>query len=340
MWRGVLVLGLAAIALAIPSAAVGAGPHPRRPEVQVPTTTGMVYLGKAAGFDLTLSSPSPDVVLLYVDRLEEAEDEAGQSYSGTTYAVRPQGSLANGTLRADFGSIGKVALHFHPGSKLKTGRLDNHCRGRAPRTQHGSFRGTVSLRGEHGYFQFSTRSATGTRTQTFKLTCAHGYARNHTPHPLYEYVEPDMGYLVSSAGGSIALLRAFATGDRYVYLRAAHMQSTYAGAEVQAAALERHLEMAVGHSAYVYGGEGTLRTTLPGQHPALATLAPPAPFHGEGQFVENSSTSHSWTGSLSVSFPGLDLPLTGPEFATGLCVRSPFKSPAPCDYKPPPLIAE
>lgn len=338
MRRGILVLGLVAIALAMPSNAA-AGPQPRHPEAQAPNTSGTVYLGKADGYDLTLYNPSPDVVLLYVERLEDGGGDTGQGFSGTAYAVRPQKSLASGMLRADFGPIGRVSLRFKPG-KSKTGRLDKQCHGKAPRTEDGSFRGSVALRGESDYFQLKTREAAGSRTHSFRLICAPGRAQNTARHPLYEYVKPSLGFSVSSAGGSIALLQAVSTGDRDVYLRAAHMQSTEAGAEVEVGAVERHRGMAIGHSASVQGGVGTLRSTLPGQHPASAVLAPPAPFHGEGQFVENSPTSHSWTGTLAVSFPGLDLPLTGPDFSTGLCVRSPFKSPTPCDFTPPPLVAE
>ncbi|HEU4753322.1 MAG TPA: hypothetical protein VFU47_09465 [Armatimonadota bacterium] len=128
--------------------------------------------------------------------------------------------------------------------------------------------------------------------------------------------------------------------SRVAYLRAAHMEGEGPGAEVQAAALEIAPGMAIGHSAYAEGGEGTLLTSLPGVHPATATLAPPPPFYGEAGFHENSATSHSWSGTLGVSFPGLDLPLTGPEYATSLCVSSPFKTRVPCDFQKVPQAPE
>jgi hypothetical protein len=78
-----------------------------------------------------------------------------------------------------------------------------------------------------------------------------------------------------------------------------------------------------------------LTTSASGVHPASATLAPPPPFYGEGNFFENSSTSHSWTGTLGVSLPGLDLPLTGEEFKTSLCVVNPKRTPAGCNFIEP-----
>jgi hypothetical protein len=99
--------------------------------------------------------------------------------------------------------------------------------------------------------------------------------------------------------------------------------------------------MAIAHSAVVSGKEGTLLTSLPGEHPASATLSPPAPFHGQAEFLENSTDSHSWTGSLGISFPGFDIPLTGHGYYTSLCVISPLKFPQGCDFiKQKPVVSE
>lgn len=341
MWRrGLRLFGLGVLALAMPMAATAAEkPAPPHREVQRPTTGGTAYLGEADGYELAVSNPSPDVALLYVDRVSEGE--YGQTYAVTSYAVRPQSSIAGGVLRARFGSIGTVVLRFRPSGKTKVGRARKHCRGRNPQTESGYFQGSVSLRGEGGYFRLQTKRASGVRSRTFRLSCASGQAQQVESKPLYEYVAPYEGFTTGSNGGSIAMLLAVSQSrGRYVYLRAAHMQSSGPGAEVQASVLDREPGIAIGRTAQAEGGEGTLMTSLPGVHPATATLAPPAPFHGEAAFVENSSTSHIWTGTLGVSFPGLDLPLAGPAYATSLCVQSPFKSPVPCDFLDKPVVPE
>src|SRR5262249_30241005 len=46
-----------------------------------------------------------------------------------------------------------------------------------------------------------------------------------------------------------------------------------------------------------------------------ATLKPPVPFHGEGIYGAAPDGTKSWTGSLSVAFPGAPrFPLTGTQF--------------------------
>jgi hypothetical protein len=331
-------MGLGAIALAMPAAASAVvRPQPPAREIQQATTSGVAYLGEAGGYEIGVANPSRHVAILYINRI----GEDGGSFTGTAYAVRPQSSIESGVLRARFGALGTVALRFRPSGKTKIGHPGRHCSGRAPQTEDGEYQGSVSLRGEDGYFHIRTEKASGIRRRTFQLTCAPGQAHNDESKPLFAYVAPNEGFTVSSGGGSIALLLAISKyGGRFVYLRAAHMQGADPGAEVQAGALEEEPGMAIGHSAEVGGGEGTLLTSLPGAHPATATLAPPAPFHGEANFVENSSTSHSWTGTLGVNFPGLDLPLAGSTYATSLCVLSPFKAGPPCDFRKLPRMPE
>jgi hypothetical protein len=339
--RELCLAGLSVIALAgLPAAAAAARrpPAPKR-EIQQPSTSGVFYLGAAGGFNITVSNPSRHVAILYVDRLGGLDDSL--EYTVSSYAVRPRTSLASGVLRARFGSIGQVVLRFHPNGKVKLGSNEKHCRGRRPQNEFGKYRGHISLAGENGYFRLHAREGEGERTHTFRLRCAPGQAANEKSKPLYEYIAPSEGFSFGSAGGDIALLRAIGRFDRrYVSLRATHRKDGGPGAEVLASVLEIEPGMAIGRLIQVNGEAGTLRTSLPGEHPATATLAPPAPFHGEASYLENSPTSHSWTGTLAVSFPGLDLPLTGTGYATSLCVLSPFKSPLPCELHEGPLAPE
>jgi hypothetical protein len=339
--RGLWLIGLGAIVLAMPAGAAAA-PKSHRPqrEIQQPTTSATVYLGKVGGYEIGISSRGSHIAILWVDRIGEGEVGLN-AFAQTGYAVRPRRSIGSGVLRAHFGSIGSIDLRFRPSGKTRVGHLARHCRGRSPQLEYGEYRGTISLRGEDGYFEIHAKRAPGVRSRTYRLSCAAGQAEKDEAAPLYEYVAPVEEFSVSSGGGSIALILAVSRqSSRFVYLRAAHMQSAGPGAEVQAGALERMPGMAIGHSAWVDGGEGTLLTSLPSVHPATATLAPPAPFHGSASLVESSSTSHSWTGTLGVSFPGLDLPLTGSGYATSLCVESPFKTRLPCDFRKLPLVAE
>lgn len=311
-------------------------------EIQRPRTTASAYLGRSHGYEIGLSSGDPGIALLYVQKFPDTErfavDEEG--FTSTAYAVRTDARLSNGVIRARFGGLGRVSLRFKPNGHTRLGH-NRGCSGRRPITESGSFHGTVSLRGEGGYFRSSVTTARAVLERSFRLRCKRGEAANPDPAtPLREYVEPGFTATFGSGGGAIALLYAVAKIEgRSIGIRASHQQGSPPGAEVQLGTLESEHGMAVGRTALVNGGPGTLLTSLPGEHPASATLAPPFPFSGEGSLYESSSRSHSWTGSLSVSLPGLEQPLTGPRFSTSLCVLSPLKSPSGCDFtKPKPLL--
>lgn len=325
---------------------IATGARSAKIKVQPPRSSALAYLGEHQGYDIAIAVPSPNTAVLYALKIKQSEqaETGGPNYSQSSYAVRARNpQLRQGVVRARFGSLGHVALRFHPNGKTRLRRPQPYCRGRRPITEYGTFRGTVSLEGEEGYFRRRISSATGTVHRSFRLECKPGRASNsERGSPLSDYVTPSFGFFYSSGDGTIAQLNAAARfPGRSVGIRASHRAGSPPGAEVQVGVLEAKPGMAIGRSALVNGEAGTLTTSLPGIHPAFATLAPPAPFHGEAKYFENSSKSHSWTGSLGVSLPGLDLPLVGPGFYTSLCVLSPLKSPGGCDFaKPKPLVPE
>ncbi|HEX6602047.1 MAG TPA: hypothetical protein VF030_05345, partial [Solirubrobacterales bacterium] len=48
-----------------------------------------------------------------------------------------------------------------------------------------------------------------------------------------------------------------------------------------------------------------------------ASLTPPPPFHGTARYQAFPDGSNTWSGNLSVNFPGAPrFPLTGPSFET------------------------
>lgn len=311
-----------------------------RSEVQPANTEAFIYLGASRGYELGISMPNPRIAVLYVFRFPDWE--SSQVFTQSAYAVRVSGDLLErGVVRARFPSLGKVSLRFKPSGKRRVRPVRKQCRGRPNVLEFGTFRGLVSLEGEDGYFRVAARSVGGSLRRTARLVCRDGEAaQDQAGAPLSDYVTPGFGFFYSSGSGTIALLRAQAdTGSRLIGIRAAHREGDPPGAEVQVGALEWRSRMAIGRSVIVdEGPPGTFTTSMPGIHPAFATLAPPAPFYGEGNYLENSSTSHSWTGTLGVSLPGLNLPLAGADFKTSLCVVSPLVTPAGCDFiEPKPL---
>lgn len=308
-------------------------------EVQRANTTGFAYLGHRDGYDMALNMPGDRVVSFVVDTFEQSDESVTDTNS--SYVVRAKGSLASGVIWAKLGSLGSLSLRFQPSGRVRRHHNSNACRGRPALTEYGSFVGRFEFKGEGGYLHVSFTRAKGEITHSFRLTCRKHEAQEFSPKTLREYAAPSLGFTYYGKGAVSLLYAAAGDHGRNIGIRAAHVEGSSPGAEVELGTLESTPGMAIGRSAYVEGVPGTLLTSLPSAHPATATLAPPAPFFGEANYLEKSATSHSWTGTLGVNLPGLTLPLTGPGFYTSLCVVSPLKVPQGCDFlKPKPLEPE
>jgi hypothetical protein len=158
------------------------------------------------------------------------------------------------------------------------------------------------------------------------------------PESLRERIEPNIGAsLTSIVFGTVSSLEAVDTqGGRVIALRAAHANAAGSGAEVEAGEFEYQGRIPVGRIVQnLKSPVGSSLTTLPGERPSIATLKPDRPFTGEGSYLATSPTSHSWTGSLAVRFPGLAVPLAGPDFSSTLCVVSVLVKSNGCEYQPP-----
>lgn len=318
-------LVLAAVLIAAAGAGQATARHAGKVEVQRASTSGGLYLGKEKGYRIALFMPSDRVVAFYAYRYR-LKDELG-SVEYHIYAVRNRGVLRHGVVRARFGSLGRVSLHFRPSGRVRTGRSEEGCEGGREITEYGRFVGHLNFRGQGDYIHVSSPQGGAQISRSPRLRCEKGLAQEPAPRSLRKYVVapplfPDQH--------SIALLYASARKHgRYVGITAEHMEESPPGADVQLQILEARKGMAIGHGAYLVGGPGTLLTSLPGVHPATAALAPPAPFYGEAAYSEESQ---SWTGTLGVNLAGLKLPLTGPGFHVHLCVTNPLKDKDGCEF--------
>lgn len=338
-----LALLLAALAT-FPPPVAAAGAEKR--EVQRPATSAEVVLRNDDSHLVAVAFPAPKLAILGAYRWKR------NGYEYALYAVRTRGRLANGVMRARFGSIGRVDLRFQPSGKTKRGRPQRGCRGPRSVIELGRVRGTASLRGEGGYFRVERTGGSAELERSPRLVCARGRAQNIRPDvSLRDLVAPDFeleeGVFL---GAPVAALNAVAKVEgRFIALRATHYESLAPEPVVQVGTLESGGGMAIGRGAWIIAPKRTLRTSLPGERPPSATLTPPAPFRGTASFSALSPTANAWTGSLSVRLPGLEVPLTGPRFSTDLCVVSPLKQPRGCgpgDPQPspssrlPPAVAE
>jgi hypothetical protein len=297
-------------------------------ETQPANTAGSVDLGRSGDYEIYFYMPTSRVAIFAVSKFDITGDR-GVIFANA-YAVHNQRSLARGEIRARLGSRGTVSLRFRPNGRVRTRRLQEGCKGQPSSTEYGRFVGHVTFHGEGGYLHFSRSGGAGEITHSFRLRCERGKADHLARSRLRAYVAPGSFF---ATRGDIALLYAAARGHgRYIGITAGHQEESPPGADVRIGVLESRREIAIGRYALVLGFPGTLLTSLPGVHPATATLTPPAPFFGEGIYREKPAGSRSWTGSLGVNLPGLTLPLTGSRFHSRLCVLSPLHTRDGCDF--------
>jgi hypothetical protein len=305
--------------------------HGGKVEVQRASTVGFLDLGRAGGYRIALSMPSERVVTFVAFRAQRRKE----AVTYHVYATHNRGPLGRGVVRARFGSLGRVSLRFRPSGRVRREGPPSGCEGGSSTIEFGSFVGHLRFRSKGDYFHASSAKGAAAIAHLPRLKCEKGRALEPNPRSLRKYVGTAP---VFSDREGIALLYASARRHgRYVGITATHDEGTPPGANVQLQVIEARKGMAIGHGISLAGGKGTLLTSLPGAHPATATLAPPAPFYGKAAYSEESQ---SWTGTLGVKLAGLRLPLTGPGFHVHLCVTNPLKDRDGCEFfkaEPPPV---
>lgn len=335
--RGSLLAACAVlIALALPAgASARGGAHRRHVQVIQPTASAGVYLGTHDGYEVNLFLEEPDQAILDVSKY----DLKRLSTAETKYGAHFTGSLVGGRVKADFGAVGSVDVRFRQTKPAKErGRL-KACEGSPSRREFGRWTGTISLHGEGGYFDASSKSAAGERDRSFLLRCRFKHPLPlPKPESLRAKIEPRIGTSITALllGTASSLEAEESEEGRSVVLWAAHPSGTKPGAEAEAGAFEYQGKMPVGRTvSLLHSPKGSLWTTLPGEHPARANLKLDAPFSGEAHYLTRSPTDHSWTGDLAVQFPGLAAPLTGPNYFTTLCVVSVLVKSGGCEFRSP-----
>ena len=232
------------------------------------------------------------------------------------YQVR--GRVSGNTIRARFGGLGHLAVHFRPTRTLAVespGR--GGCGGIASQTELGVFAGHFHFAGERGYVHIDASRARGEVINLIHFNCSNPPpTTRHSSHRTLDETGPGINQLE----------REFENG-RVAVLSAESPQSAF-------------LAIAVGHpeekaAAYFLGGvkeqRGGVRiariaaakapfSAFTFDHKAgTATVTPPAPFTGTASLQRNADGSESWTGTLTASLLGDDpVTLAGPGFDTEL----------------------
>jgi hypothetical protein len=217
------------------------------------------------------------------------------------------GAVTEEAMRARFGSLGSVDVHFEPSGQVR--EAVNYCDSTHPTVavRLGSFVGTIDFHGERDY------TAVG-------ATHAEGGVGNDLALP----GEPENARCKDlAAGGDITQKAQFtslgaASSKSHVYFSAIATTEVEGGSSPATS----HVILAAGSSTKQK--KMMINRSVIAEAPASdfsfdagldsAAVTPPAPFSGTARFRKGAGTS-SWTGSLEVPIPGLGtVALAGPGF--------------------------
>jgi hypothetical protein len=256
----------------------------------------MAVIGRGEAVQVEIGRPSS---------LRQGPPEApliGTSEALTFYIAR--GTVTPRRIAASFGKFGRVDVRFKPAGSPVKSQLRHRCRGADHYTvQRGAFVGSVRFAGEGSYVTAHSHRVQGRVRMPLRLHCAPPRFHRRTAS-LQRALHPiDLGshaFLSASWRHGVESTDLFSFAVRKAQLTAAFT------------------EQSLGSVALIHLGLAISKPTVLTVDDALtsATLTPPAPFHGKGTYGAAPDGTKTWTGPLSVAFPGAPRwPLTGEQFA-------------------------
>lgn len=295
------ILILAAVALAVPAQSIAAERSPLW--AQLPGSRLLSHMESdlpgsrnfRSQFQVEASGGYKVQVLTFGSAviLVVTKGRIGKRFIGTAYLAR--GVAAPERLQATFGRFGRVSMRFREARNRPWFGKRRDCRGRSRFVRRrGVFVGNLRFKGEGGYLSLRIHRAKGTIVRVARKCL--GQRR-----PLLPFAESS-----SHLTGLLALARDGVDSTAFFTIQGKRTISFASHEEVRGRlAISR---IAIGRS------RAPLRIN---EAATAATISPPAPFHGAGRYRAAPDGTATWSGSLSVNFPGAPrFPLTGPDFKT------------------------
>lgn len=201
-------------------------------------------------------------------------------------------------IHATFESLGQLDVSFER-RRREIDRPEKGCRLIA---EEGIFRGSFRFVGEGGYFSSETIDPEGEVLRLPNGFCGFGSFRRARPF----------------LGLESKTLEAQARSDGQFISFRASKEEFVRFISFRASLRERVGEMKILRTASTRGRERAFSSS----GSARASVHPPPPFSGNAKFEKTAAGSVSWTGSLSVSFPGApETALAGEAFTAKLCPK-------------------
>lgn len=279
-----MVLGCALVALlGLPPAASGSTDGAAEVKVSI------FEVGGSNGYEVTVSSWREG---------DAPGDAAVQAANGPLQAIYsvPAGTAPG--IHAIFGSLGQLDVSFERRRK-EVDRVGKGCRSI---TEEGVFRGTFRFVGENGYFSSEAANPEG---EIWRLPDGFCIFEN------FRRARPFLGL------GRKALEARTNSEGREISFQASK-DELRGFPSFEATIGERIDQMKILRTARVRGGKQTFTST--GR--SRASVSPPPPFSGSARFRDPARQPATWTGSLTVPFPGVpNIALAGAGFIAKLCPR-------------------
>jgi hypothetical protein len=230
----------------------------------------------------------------------------GSKQSVTAYVAR--GTVTQQRIAASFGQFGKIDVRFRPSGRVVESRPRRRCRGGDHFTSKlGVFVGGVRFSGEKHYVAVRSHRAKGRVRTPPHLHCASlppGLPSERRARPVPHHPAFNPTFLAATRRHGVSSVELLTLGiGRTTLFVAITEEGLGSMARIRFA-----LATASSKKAVVLNDPLT-----------KATIAAPMPFRGKGTYRAAPDGTTTWTGSLSVSFPGAPrLPLTGEDFEATL----------------------
>ena len=300
----VAILALLALALAAPAQSAAAERAPLLPPL--PPTQLMAQVGAPvppaprfrSGFVVEASDGYRVGVINFGSAVSLIVFRGGHGKGLTETVYLARGVAAPERLQATFGKFGKVSMRFRESSNRTWSGKRRDC-GEVDRfvKRRGLFVGDLRFRGEDGYVSVRIQRAKGA-VVTVAAKCLPRAQSSF-------FLEPQSAiYAESWDGVDTTGFLALELGKKTVAL-AIDEESRGKLAISRIALARKPGALSVNEAA------------------TSAHFSPPPPFHGTGRYAAAPDGATTWTGNLSVNFPGAPrFPLTGPQFEVFL--EAPF----------------
>lgn len=228
------------------------------------------------------------------------------SQAGAETAYVARGTVTPNRIQASFGKYGKVAMRFRPSQNRTWVKPHRSCRGAGRfMVRRGVYVGSVRFSGEGGYVSVRSHRAKGT-VSSVAPQCERG--RGHSGRR-------EESAIVTPQGGPGLELSFLGASWRHAVSSASFVAVNFGPGRTLFLAMSARSEGSVAVVRFALTGSKASAAFSIDNALTQAQVSPPRPFLGTGTYSAAPDGTTTWTGTLSVNFPGAGhFPLAGPPF--------------------------